>query len=70
MTSRPCKECPDRHTACHDHCERYAEFKVELDRIRQNEQRERDIVNGLHAIKTEQLERTRRHKNVKTLRYR
>lgn len=23
MTNRTCKGCPDRHEACHDHCERY-----------------------------------------------
>ena len=26
MTS-PCKDCPDRHTACHGHCEKYKEWK-------------------------------------------
>lgn len=23
----PCKECPERHPACHDHCERYIEWR-------------------------------------------
>lgn len=22
----PCKGCTDRHTACHDHCEKYQEW--------------------------------------------
>ena len=22
-----CKDCPDRHPACHDHCEKYQEAK-------------------------------------------
>ena len=26
----PCKGCADRHTACHDHCEKYAKWKVEV----------------------------------------
>ncbi len=26
----PCKDCPDRHTACHDSCPRYAEYKRQL----------------------------------------
>jgi len=30
MNSQPCKDCPDRHTACHDSCERYAEYKRQL----------------------------------------
>ena len=29
----PCKDCPDRHTACHDHCEKYKAWKEEHDRI-------------------------------------
>lgn len=29
MTNRTCKGCPDRHEACHDHCERYRAWKQE-----------------------------------------
>ena len=29
----PCKECVDRHTACHDSCERYKEWKQRLDEL-------------------------------------
>lgn len=25
----PCKGCVDRHTACHDHCGKYAKWKEE-----------------------------------------
>lgn len=25
----PCKDCPDRHAACHDKCEKYQAFKAE-----------------------------------------
>jgi hypothetical protein len=31
QTSRiipPCKDCVERHTACHDHCERFKEYKA------------------------------------------
>ncbi len=24
----PCKDCTDRHTACHDSCEKYKEWKA------------------------------------------
>jgi hypothetical protein len=27
----PCKDCPERHTACHDTCERYKEWKQRID---------------------------------------
>lgn len=26
----PCKDCPNRHPACHDQCEKYLAWKVEL----------------------------------------
>lgn len=26
----PCKGCEERHTACHDHCERYKQWKAEI----------------------------------------
>lgn len=34
----PCKDCPDRHSVCHDTCERYQAFhqeRVEISRKRQ-----------------------------------
>ena len=27
MRKPPCKDCPDRHLACHDKCEKYKEWK-------------------------------------------
>jgi hypothetical protein len=27
----PCKDCPERHIACHDTCERYKEWKRQID---------------------------------------
>ena len=24
-----CKDCPDRHEACHDHCEKYLDARAE-----------------------------------------
>ena len=29
MIMPPCKDCPDRHPACHDRCEKYKAFAVE-----------------------------------------
>ena len=26
----PCRGCPERHEACHDHCERYKAWKAPL----------------------------------------
>lgn len=27
MKMPPCKDCPDRHLACHDNCDKYKEWK-------------------------------------------
>lgn len=27
----PCKDCPDRHTACHDTCSKYKDYRAEID---------------------------------------
>lgn len=29
MTNPCCKDCPDRHTACHDSCPKFAEWRRE-----------------------------------------
>lgn len=35
----PCKDCADRHPACHSHCEKYKEWKAEWDALREKERR-------------------------------
>ena len=30
MIQSPCKECQERHTACHDTCRKYEIYKQEL----------------------------------------
>ena len=42
MKTSPCKDCPDRHTACHGHCENYLAWKKELEVIKAAEKLERD----------------------------
>lgn len=29
MTNPTCKDCPERHTACHDTCPRFAEWRTQ-----------------------------------------
>lgn len=31
----PCKECGERYQACHDHCDRYKEWKHKQNEIKQ-----------------------------------
>ena len=33
----PCKECQERHTACHDHCAKYAGWKADLQKAQAKE---------------------------------
>ena len=42
----PCKDCTDRHTACHGSCGRYNEWKLRLDEVnkRRKEYNERPFV--------------------------
>lgn len=32
----PCMGCSERHTACHDHCDKYAGWKAELQKQKDN----------------------------------
>lgn len=32
----PCKDCPDRYTACHDHCDKYKAWKAEKDAVKKD----------------------------------
>lgn len=38
MTAVPCKDCAERHDRCHSKCERYSNFKMELDKIHKVQQ--------------------------------
>lgn len=44
----PCSNCPERHIGCHGECKRYREYKLERDRLlneqHKNSQVNRDIV--------------------------
>ena len=35
----PCKDCKERHPACHDSCDRYKEWKQRLEKV--NEERKK-----------------------------
>lgn len=42
----PCKDCPDRHTACHDRCQKpeYLAFRVMCIRAREARRRESELL--------------------------
>lgn len=37
----PCRDCKDRHPACHDNCKRYATFKAEIEKVRSAKEKQR-----------------------------
>ena len=47
----PCKGCPDRHTACHDTCERYQKFNAIREEIRQRRAQEGEAIAGIMEVK-------------------
>lgn len=38
----PCKNCPDRQTACHGKCEKYAAFRAKVDAIAEERKIDRE----------------------------
>ena len=58
----PCLDCPDRYPACHDHCDRYKEWKEihERKRAAAREQKQSEV-----EIVSYELDRFRRMKKNK-----
>lgn len=44
-----CKDCADRHPACHSHCEKYQTEKAERDETLAEKQREHNVKIGLNG---------------------
>jgi hypothetical protein len=38
----PCRECKERHTACHDSCEKYLSWQEEKNSYREKERRDKN----------------------------
>ena len=62
-----CKDCQERHYACHGHCEKYIQQKAEHDRMKAGADKKSATKAGLdnHVITT--IDRAnRRHGNRRT----
>jgi hypothetical protein len=53
LMNGPCKDCPDRHTACWGHCERYQEWRAERKKEAAAE-RERKLRDREEFLRSEQ----------------
>ena len=43
MNIAPCKDCKDRHVGCHSKCEKYLEYKKELQKAKHQEKIDKKI---------------------------
>lgn len=69
MNVAPCKGCTERYQACHDYCEKYKEWKTELDAIRSKIAEQKFIeqtkiritTDGVRRMKTKTKSRTKKY---------
>lgn len=69
MNVAPCKDCVERYEACHDHCEKYKEWKAELNAIRSKIAEQKFIeqtkiritTDGVRRMKTKSKSRTKKY---------
>lgn len=54
----PCKGCPDRYPACHDHCPKYQEYHAQCEERRRQKQLDGEIM----GAKRKQIARMQRSK--------
>ena len=54
MNIAPCKDCKERHVGCHSKCEKYLEYKKELQKAKHqekiNKKIEDDIWYGINMV--------------------
>lgn len=58
----PCKGCTDRCVGCHSKCEKYAEFKAELERLKSIARKDEILVNYERNRAEEARERARKRR--------
>lgn len=61
----PCKDCTERHRACHDHCERYKAFKAASACLSEARRAERDLENSLINYEKERFAKIERRRKRK-----
>lgn len=59
----PCKDCGDRHAACHCTCERYKKWKEESDKIKEEINKNKHIQNDIYSAKKDAINRITRKFN-------
>ena len=63
----PCRGCEERQEACHGHCERYKEWKEELDRLNDKIYRDRKSADTMSTASKRKMWRDKRYaRNVRS----
>lgn len=56
MVQSPCKNCPERHVACHSSCEKYINYRKTLESDKDKIKQVKDYENGIRSFKINQIE--------------
>lgn len=59
----PCKGCPARYPACHDKCEKFAEWRKKIDAKRNARRLARESADILSTAKKKQMWKKQRYGN-------
>lgn len=60
QVNAPCRDCPDRYLACHDHCPKYQAFRAERERL----YAEKQISSNIYEVfKDSKIRKMRKEKN-------
>jgi hypothetical protein len=51
MISAPCKDCAERHVLCHSTCDAYISYKKQLELLRTEDRRRREIESTTYILK-------------------
>lgn len=66
----PCKECPEREIGCHGQCEKYAAWRVGVDKAREEERKYHAGNNSISERKLRAIWRSQRWRSQNTKRSR
>ena len=61
----PCKGCTDREVACHSTCERYKNWKIESDKLREKTRKQKLLTRAPEYYHYDSVSRQLRKKHLK-----
>ena len=62
MAEHTCKDCPDRYSGCHDHCEKYQASKAAKDKLKAKIREAKAKENLLHNYGKDSLNKHKKKK--------